>query len=62
MATDQALRGLDNLELRPVQAGPEPGRLARKAWAAAWPKLLAIVLVLVIWELITLDRVEEART
>ncbi len=54
MATNQALRGLDNLELRPVQAGPESGRLARKAWAAAWPKLLAIVLVLVIWELITL--------
>ena len=54
MATDQALRGLDNLELRPSQGQPEPGRLARKAWAVAWPKLLAIVLVLVIWELITL--------
>ena len=54
MVTDQALRGLDNLELQPLQGRPEPGRLARKAWAAAWPKLLAIVLVLVIWELITL--------
>jgi NitT/TauT family transport system permease protein len=54
MATDQALRGLDNLELRPSQGRPEPGRLARRAWAVAWPKLLAIVLVLVVWELITL--------
>jgi NitT/TauT family transport system permease protein len=54
MVTDQALRGLDNLELEPGPGRPEPGRLARKAWAAAWPKLLAIVLVLVAWELITL--------
>jgi NitT/TauT family transport system permease protein len=54
MATDQALRGLDNLELQPRDGRGEPGRLARKAWAAAWPKLLAIVLVLVVWELITL--------
>ena len=54
MVTDQALRGLDNLEVRPDQDKPEPGRLARKAWAALWPKLLAIVLVLVVWELITL--------
>jgi NitT/TauT family transport system permease protein len=55
MATDQALRGLDSLDLRPDQGKPEPGRLARKAWAALWPKLLAIGLVLGIWELITLS-------
>jgi NitT/TauT family transport system permease protein len=56
MVTDQALRGLDNLELQPSarQSGPDPGRLARKAWAIAWPKLGAIVLVLVVWELVTL--------
>jgi NitT/TauT family transport system permease protein len=54
MATDQALRGLDNLELRPPQGQSEPGRLARKAWAFAWPKLGAIALVLVAWELIAL--------
>jgi NitT/TauT family transport system permease protein len=54
MVSDQALRGLDNLELRPSQGEPEPGRLARKAWAIAWPKLGAIVLVLVVWELVTL--------
>jgi NitT/TauT family transport system permease protein len=51
MVTDQALRGLDKLNLQP---DPEPGRLARKAWAAAWPKLLAIVLVLTVWELVAL--------
>jgi NitT/TauT family transport system permease protein len=54
MTSDQALRGLDKLELQPSQGRQEPGRLARKAWAAAWPKALAIVLVLVVWELITL--------
>jgi NitT/TauT family transport system permease protein len=54
MVTDQALRGLDNLELQPLQGRQDPGRLARKAWAAAWPKLAAIVLVLVIWDLIAL--------
>jgi NitT/TauT family transport system permease protein len=53
MVSDQALRGLDNLELRP-EGNPEPGRLARKAWAVLWPKVLAIALVLVVWELITL--------
>jgi NitT/TauT family transport system permease protein len=55
MATDQALRGLDNLELQPPDGRGEPGRLARKAWAAAWPKLLAIALVLIVWELIALS-------
>jgi NitT/TauT family transport system permease protein len=54
MATDQALHGLDQLELESEQPGAEPGRLARKAWAAAWPKLLAIALVLAIWELVIL--------
>jgi NitT/TauT family transport system permease protein len=53
MATDQALHGLDQLELERPAA--DPGRIARKAWAAAWPKLLAIALVLAVWELITLS-------
>jgi NitT/TauT family transport system permease protein len=56
MATDQALRGLDNLELQPG-AGPgrpDPGRQARKVWSTLWPKLLAIAIVLAVWELITL--------
>ena len=55
MATDQALLGLDNLELGPAPTRSDPGRVARKVWAAAWPKLLAIVLVLAIWELVTLS-------
>jgi len=54
MATDQALRGLDSLELQPGRGQQDPGRLARKAWAALWPKLLAIALVVAVWELITL--------
>ncbi len=49
---DQALRGLDSLELRP--AGRDPGRAARRAWAALWPKALAVILVLAIWEAVTL--------
>jgi NitT/TauT family transport system permease protein len=55
MAVDQALEGLDRLELQPEPGRAEPGRIARKAWAAAWPKLLAIALVLAVWELITLS-------
>jgi NitT/TauT family transport system permease protein len=54
MATDQALHGLDQLELEPGQAPADAGRRARRAWAAVWPKLLAIALVLIIWELVTL--------
>jgi NitT/TauT family transport system permease protein len=54
MVTDQALRGLDSLELPPDQRAQAPGRLGRKAWAAAWPKLLAVALVLAVWELVTL--------
>jgi NitT/TauT family transport system permease protein len=55
MATDQALRGLDQLDLEPARETGGPGRIARKAWAAAWPKLLAIALVLAVWELVTLS-------
>jgi NitT/TauT family transport system permease protein len=56
MATDlqsAAITGLDNLELGPPPAS-EPGRLARRAWASTWPKLLAIALVLGIWQLVVL--------
>jgi NitT/TauT family transport system permease protein len=52
-AVDQALHGLDSLELQ-AAARAGRGRIARKAWAAAWPKLLAIALVLAIWQLVTL--------
>jgi NitT/TauT family transport system permease protein len=56
MATDQALHGLDNLELSPLASMEStPSRLARKAWAGTWPKLLAIALVLVAWQLFYLS-------
>jgi NitT/TauT family transport system permease protein len=56
MATDQILHGLDNLEVgQPVTAEGRTGRLARKAWAKSWPKLLAIALVLAVWQLFYLS-------
>jgi len=57
MSTDlqsAAITGLDNLELGPPPPAAEPGRIARTAWASLWPKLLAIALVLAIWQLVTL--------
>ena len=50
----RALAGLDNLELQEaLAAGPgRKGRLAAKIWAATWPKLLAIALVLLLWQLV----------
>ena len=53
MATDQALHGLDNLELSGQESSAS--RLSRKAWAATWPKLLAIALVLGAWQLFYLS-------
>ncbi|MGO9077481.1 MAG: ABC transporter permease [Streptosporangiaceae bacterium] len=55
MATDQALRGLDQLELEPVAGTGQAGRLAARTWAALWPKLLAIALVLAVWQLVHLS-------
>jgi len=49
-----ALAGLDNLELQQA-AGVSAGDRARKAWAAVWPKLLAIAIVLGVWEIIYLS-------
>jgi NitT/TauT family transport system permease protein len=46
-----AISGLDSLELAQRQTGSNTARLARKAWAAAWPKLLAVVIVLAAWQL-----------
>lgn len=46
------LSGLDRLEL-----GPAAGRggRGRRIWAAAWPKLLAIAIVLLVWELVAIS-------
>jgi NitT/TauT family transport system permease protein len=54
MATDQALQGLDSLELGTAPRDTGRARLARKLWAAAWPKLLAVVLVLGVWQIVHL--------
>ena len=54
MATDTTLAGLDALELAPAPAGPSAGERARRSWAVLWPKLAAIALVWVVWELIHL--------
>ncbi len=54
MATDQALVGLDQLETVQPSAERKAERLARKAWAVTWPKVLAIALVLAVWEVVAL--------
>jgi NitT/TauT family transport system permease protein len=45
---DEAISGLDALELAPA---PAEGRL-RRLWRAAWPKLAAIVVGLAIWQVV----------
>ena len=54
MATDTTLAGLDALDLAPAPRGTDASDRARRVWAALWPKLAAIALVWVIWELIHL--------
>lgn len=48
---EQRLTWLESLEA-PASAGQRGTRLAAKAWAAVWPKALAIILVLAVWQLI----------
>jgi len=52
---DAAIAGLDSLELGDLTKGSDSGRLARKAWSAIWPKLLAVGLVLGAWQLFYLS-------
>lgn len=40
--------GLDALELQPVR---DKGRLGKRIWRGAWPKVLAIAIVLLIWQI-----------
>jgi len=50
-----ALAGLDNLEAIPRQKSrASAGEIGAKVWRAAWPKLLAVAIVLGIWELVYL--------
>jgi len=53
MASD-TLAGLDALDLADQTAPGGAGRLAGRTWSAVWPKLAAVGLVLVVWELIHL--------
>jgi NitT/TauT family transport system permease protein len=39
--------GLDNLELGPKN---DKGRIGVRVWKSAWPKLMAIVIVLLVWQ------------
>jgi NitT/TauT family transport system permease protein len=48
-----ALAGLDRLEI--PEARDSAGRRGRRIWAAVWPKLLAIAIVIGVWELIYLS-------
>ena len=48
-----ALAGLDQLELAPPQQARR--HVLAKFWVAAWPKLLALVLALAIWQLVYLS-------
>ena len=44
--------GLDALDLAPAADRGTPGR---RIWRAAWPKLLAVVLVAAVWQLVVLS-------
>jgi NitT/TauT family transport system permease protein len=54
MAADPTLAGLDALDLGGRPAGAGARERAARIWAATWPKLAAIALVWVVWELIHL--------
>jgi NitT/TauT family transport system permease protein len=53
-----ALAGLDQLELAPPQQAKR--HIGAKVWAAAWPKLLALVLALAVWQLVYLSGFKSA--
>jgi NitT/TauT family transport system permease protein len=44
--------GLDVLELAPAR---DKGVLGRRIWRSAWPKLLAVALVVAVWQLVVLS-------
>ncbi len=48
-----ALTGLDNLESGPGDtARRSPGELGGRIWRALWPKVLAVAIVLALWQLV----------
>jgi NitT/TauT family transport system permease protein len=54
MAADPTLAGLDALDLAPGPGRTGAAERAARVWAATWPKLAAIALVWVVWELVHL--------
>ncbi len=52
-----ALTGLDNLENVPPGNG-RPGEIGGRVWRALWPKVLAVAIVLGVWELVYLLKVK----
>jgi NitT/TauT family transport system permease protein len=54
MATDTTLAGLDALDLGPEPERKDAADRARRVWAVLWPKLAAVALVWVVWELVHL--------
>jgi NitT/TauT family transport system permease protein len=54
MATDTTLAGLDALDLGPAPERKDAAERARRFWAVLWPKLAAVALVWVVWELVHL--------
>jgi NitT/TauT family transport system permease protein len=48
-----AITGLDNLETGPDRAATRgPGELGGRIWRALWPKVLAVAIVLGLWQLV----------
>jgi NitT/TauT family transport system permease protein len=54
MAADTTLAGLDALDLEPVRSRGARER-ALRVWAVTWPKLAAIALAWLVWELVHLS-------
>jgi NitT/TauT family transport system permease protein len=54
MSANQALHGLDRLELGAAPRARAAARRASRAWATTWPKVLAVALVLGVWEIVHL--------
>jgi NitT/TauT family transport system permease protein len=54
MAADSTLAGLDALDRAPESGRTSAAERAGRVWAATWPKLAAIALVWVVWELVHL--------
>ena len=53
-----ALTGLDNLENVPRGSGHSAGEIGGRVWRALWPKVLAVAIVLGVWELVYLLKVK----